>query len=79
VAQAVDSLRLSRRCATTPWLPFPATSTPISRDEVVEYLARYAEHFNLPVELNSEVLAVRGGDDRGFVVELRDVRTPLTK
>jgi len=42
------------------------------RDEVVDYLTRYAEHFKLPVQFDSEVLAVRAGDDGGFVVELRD-------
>ena len=53
--------------------PFPGDpDTYPGRDEVVEYLTGYAEHFNLPVELNSEVLAVRAGDDGGFVVELRD-------
>ena len=34
------------------------------RDEVVEYLTSYAEHFDLPVELGSEVLAVRPGERR---------------
>jgi putative flavoprotein involved in K+ transport len=42
------------------------------RDEVVDYLTGYAEHFNLPVELDSEVRSVRAGDGGGFVVELRD-------
>ena len=70
-----DSLKLFTpvRYDSLPGLPFPGEldANP-SRDEVVEYLARYAEHFSLPVQFNSEVLAVRGGDDRGFVVELRD-------
>jgi putative flavoprotein involved in K+ transport len=70
-----DSLKLFTpvRYDSLPGLPFPGDpdSYP-GRDEVVEYLARYAEHFNLPVRFNSEVLAVRAGDDAGFVVQLRD-------
>jgi putative flavoprotein involved in K+ transport len=38
---------------------------------VVRYLTAYAEHFELPVEHDSEVTAVRPDDD-GFTVELRD-------
>jgi putative flavoprotein involved in K+ transport len=69
-----DSLRLFTpvRYDSLPGLPFPGEpDTYPGRDEVVEYLTGYAQHFNLPVELNSEVLAVRG-DERGFVVEARD-------
>ena len=70
-----DSLKLFTpvRYDSLPGLAFPGDpdSYP-GRDEVVDYLTRYAEHFNLPVELDSEVLAVRAGDDGGFVVELRD-------
>jgi putative flavoprotein involved in K+ transport len=69
-----DSLKLftSARYDSLPGLAFPGDpdSYP-SRDQVVEYLTGYAEHFDLPVELGGEVLAVRPGDD-GFVVELRD-------
>ena len=61
------------RYDSLPGLPFPGEpDTYPGRDEVVEYLTGYAQHFSLPVELNSEVLAVRAGDDGGFVVELRD-------
>jgi putative flavoprotein involved in K+ transport len=70
-----DSLKLftPARYDSLPGLPFPGELDAYpGRDEVVGYLARYAEHFKLPVQFNSEVLAVRGGDDRGFVVELRD-------
>ena len=70
-----DSLKLFTpvRYDSLPGLAFPGDpdSYP-GRDEVVDYLTRYAEHFDLPVELDSEVLAVRAGDDGGFVVELRD-------
>ena len=43
------------------------------RDQVVAYLEDYARHFELPVELDSRVLAVRGADG-GFEVELADRR-----
>jgi putative flavoprotein involved in K+ transport len=70
-----DSLKLFTpvRYDSLPGLTFPGhpDSYP-GRDEVVEYLTRYAEHHNLPVQLDSEVLAVRPADDGGFVVELRD-------
>ena len=70
-----DSLKLFTpvRYDSLPGLPFPGDpeSYP-GRDEVADYLTRYAEHFSLPVQLDSEVLAVRAGDDRGFAVELRD-------
>ena len=62
-----DSLKLftSARYDSLPGLAFPGDpdSYP-GRDEVVEYLTGYAEHFDLPVELGSEVLAVRPGDER---------------
>jgi putative flavoprotein involved in K+ transport len=41
------------------------------RDDVVAYLSDYARDFELPVELNSAVRAVRPGD-RGHLVELDD-------
>ena len=41
------------------------------RDDVVAYLTDYARDFELPVELNSTVRAVRRGD-RGYLVELDD-------
>jgi putative flavoprotein involved in K+ transport len=69
-----DSLKLftSARYDSLPELPFPGDPDAYpSRDEVVQYLTRYAETFALPVELDSEVLAVRPGDD-GFVIELAD-------
>jgi putative flavoprotein involved in K+ transport len=69
-----DSLKLftSARYDSLPGLPFPGDPDAYpGRDEVVDYLTSYAERFDLPVQLDSEVLAVRPGDD-GFVVELRD-------
>src|SRR5215208_5440216 len=42
------------------------------RDDVVAYLTDYTRHFELPVELDSRVRAVRTRDDGGFLVELGD-------
>src|SRR3954471_19868322 len=56
-----DSLRLftSARYDRLPEVPFPGDPDAYpGRDEVVEYLTGYAERFDLPVELDSEVLAV---------------------
>ena len=69
-----DSLRLFTpvRYDSLPGRAFPGDPDAYpGRDEVVDYLTRYAEHFDLPVELDSEVLAVRPGD-KGFLVEMRD-------
>jgi putative flavoprotein involved in K+ transport len=53
-----------RRYSALPGLPFPGgpDSYP-TRDEVIEYLERYAETFELPIELNSQVrrLSHEGG------------------
>ena len=71
-----DSLRLFTpvRRDSLPGRAFPGDpdSYP-GRDEVVAYLEDYARHFQLPVELDSRVLAVRGADG-GFEVELADRR-----
>src|SRR5688500_3809909 len=70
-----DSLKLFTpvRYDSLPGLPFPGEpDTYPGRGEVVEYLTGYAESFNLPVQLDGEVLAVRAGHDGGFVVEARD-------
>ena len=64
-----------RRYSGLPGVPFPGDPDgyPV-RDEVISYLERYAEAFELPVELNSEVMRLdRGGDGR-FRLEL-DGRT----
>jgi putative flavoprotein involved in K+ transport len=71
-----DSLRLFTpvRRNSLPGRAFPGDpdSYP-DRDQVVTYLEDYARRFELPVELDSRVLAVRGADD-GFAVELADRR-----
>ena len=72
-----DSLRLFTpvRYDSLPGRAFPGDpdSYP-DRDEVVAYLADYARHFELPVELDSRVVAVRGTRRRRFLVELADRR-----
>ena len=61
-----------RRYDSLPGLPFPGNPEGYpTRDEVVAYLEDYAARFQLPVELNSSVLAVRDADGR-FEVELAD-------
>src|SRR5919204_3963105 len=67
-----DSVTLftPRRYSTLPELPFPGDPDGYpTRDEVLAYLERYAETFELPIELNSEVrrIAAREG---GFMLEL---------
>jgi putative flavoprotein involved in K+ transport len=69
-----DSLKLftSARYDGLPGLPFPGDPERYpTRDEVVDYLTHYARHFDLPVELDSRVRAVRrsGG---AYLVELDD-------
>jgi putative flavoprotein involved in K+ transport len=55
-----------------PGLPFPGDpDRHPKRDEVVEYLTDYARRFDLPVELNSRVEAVRQNRG-GYVIELAD-------
>ena len=69
-----DSLKLftSARYDSLPGMEFPGDPDRYpTRDEVADYLTDYAREFNLPVELNSRVLAVRRQDD-GYVVELAD-------
>ena len=69
-----DSLKLftSARYDSLPGMAFPGDSDRYpTRDEVVDYLTDYAREFDLPVEHNSRVRAVRRQDD-GYVVELDD-------
>jgi putative flavoprotein involved in K+ transport len=72
-----DSLKLftPARYDSLPGLDFPGDpdSYPM-RDDVVRYLADYARHFDLPVELNSPVQAVRRIGE-GYVVEVEGGRT----
>ena len=69
-----DSLKLftSARYDSLPGMEFPGDPDRYpTRDEVAEYLTDYAREFDLPVELNSRVRAVRRQSD-GYVVELDD-------
>jgi putative flavoprotein involved in K+ transport len=71
-----DSLTLftPRRYSALPGLPFPGDPDGYpTRDEVIEYLERYEETLELPIELNSEVRRLSHEDGR-FVLEL-DGRT----
>ena len=61
-----------RRYSALPGLDFPGEpdSYP-TRDDVIEYLERYAKVFDLPVVTNSEVRSLRRTGD-GFLVTLDD-------
>jgi putative flavoprotein involved in K+ transport len=64
-----DSLTLftPRRYSALPGLPFAGDPDGYpTRDEVIAYLERYAETFELPLELNSEVTRLDRGDDGRF-------------
>jgi putative flavoprotein involved in K+ transport len=69
-----DSLKLFTpvRNDSLPGLAFPGEpdSYP-GRDDVVAYLTDYADRFELPVELNSPVRAVRAAE-QGYLIELDD-------
>jgi putative flavoprotein involved in K+ transport len=72
-----DSLTLftPRRYSGLPALAFPGDPDGYpTRDEVIAYLERYAETFELPIELNSEVQELERGDDGRFRLEV-DGRT----
>ncbi|MGH3083219.1 MAG: NAD(P)-binding domain-containing protein [Gaiellaceae bacterium] len=67
-----DSLTLftPRRYSGLLGLPFAGDPEGYpSRDEVIAYLERYAETFDLPIELNSEVKKLELGDDRRLRLE----------
>jgi putative flavoprotein involved in K+ transport len=60
-----------RRYSALPGLPFPGDPDGYpARDEVIAYLERYAETFELPIELNTEVKKLEQGDDGPFRLEL---------
>jgi len=69
-----DSLELftPARYDGLPGRPFPGDPDRYpGRDEVVAYLTDYARDFELPVELDSRVVAIRGNDN-AYRVELED-------
>src|SRR5215207_8709216 len=66
-----DSLTLftPRRYSALPGLPFPGDPDGYpTRDEVIAYLERYEETFELPIELNSDVRRLSESDGR-FILE----------
>jgi putative flavoprotein involved in K+ transport len=68
-----DSLTLftPRRYSALPGLPFPGDPDGYpTRDEVISYLERYAEAFELPVELRSQVKQLDRRDDGRLRLEL---------
>jgi putative flavoprotein involved in K+ transport len=73
-----DSLTLftPRSYSALPALPFPGDPDDYpTRDEVIAYLEQYAETFELPIELNSEVCRLSRESDH-FVLEV-DGRTVI--
>ena len=66
-----------RRYSALPQVAFPGDPYGYpTRDEVIGYLERYAETFELPIELSREVERVERGDDGRFRLEV-DGRTIL--
>src|SRR5512132_4356141 len=60
-----------RRYSALPGLPFPGDPDGYpARDEVIAYLERYAETFELPIELNTEVKKLEQGDGGRLRLEL---------
>ena len=60
-----------RRYSALPGLPFPGDPDGYpARDEVTAYLERYAETFELPIELHSEVTMLDRRDDMRFRLEV---------
>jgi putative flavoprotein involved in K+ transport len=69
--QRWDTLRLftPARYSGLPGMPFPAPSDHLpDKDEVADYLERYAERFDLPVRLGMRVASVSREDDRYVVL-----------
>jgi len=69
-----DSLRLFTPAAYSglPGMPFPAPPTHLpDKDEVADYLTRYAERFDLPLRLDTKVRSLEHDGER-FVVHAAD-------
>jgi putative flavoprotein involved in K+ transport len=65
-----------RRYSALPGLPFPGDPDGYpTRDEVIAFLERYAETFELPIELHSEVEKLEQDGDGRFGLELAGGRT----
>lgn len=70
-----DSLRLftPARYAALPGMPFPGRPDAYpGKDQVADYLARYASTFALPVQLSTQVGHVRPDGTGGYVAALPD-------
>src|SRR5919199_5620614 len=71
--QQWDTLRLytPAKYDGLPGLPFPAAGWHFpGKDEVGDYLARYALHFDLPVRTNTRVEELAARPDGGFVAHV---------
>src|SRR5690349_411977 len=71
-----DSLRLFTPAAYSglPDMPFPAPPAHLpDKDEVADYLERYAERFDLPVRLSTPVTGLRRSGDR-FTIDAGGMR-----
>jgi putative flavoprotein involved in K+ transport len=69
-----DTLRLftPARYSSLPGMPFPAPPSHLpDKDETAEYLARYADRFELPTRMDTRVQALRQNGDR-FMLESKD-------
>ncbi|MEX2536903.1 MAG: NAD(P)/FAD-dependent oxidoreductase [Trueperaceae bacterium] len=76
-----DSLTLftPSQWARLPGLPFPKPSDSYpSKDEVADYLKRYAEQFELPVDLNSRVVGLKRRDHT-FLVQTETAELEATQ
>ena len=74
-----DSLRLftPARYSGLPGMPFPAVPGHLAdKDEVADYLERYADRFDLPVRLNSPVQSVTS-DGEQFTITVAGSETRL--
>ena len=74
-----DSLRLftPARYSGLPGMPFPAEPGHLAdKDDVADYLERYAERFDVPVRLNSPVRSIASNGDH-FVVRVDGSDTRL--
>jgi putative flavoprotein involved in K+ transport len=62
-----------RRYSALPGLPFPGDPDGYpTRDDVIRYLERYAETFDLPVELSSNVKQLEPAGDGRFRLQVND-------
>ena len=70
-----DSLRLftPARYSGLPGMPFPAPPEHFpDKDEVADYLERYAERFELPVRTGQRVVSLARGEDGRYVLRTSD-------